>query len=788
MNKKVLKTWMSVYRMVSCLVLFFLLIQMLFVSSTYAEEASSSAEVLSDALPDGKGEILDEAAMSSLEDVQDEFVEALPDLETDVMGVSASVYEPPKIRGVLKKVYQAKEKVIARVDNARGVGVEVKLKNDKGDEVYTEIDEIIQDRSKIYALVPPARFEPGVYSLEIETDSGEKSEQDFTWGVLAFNPDKSLYEVGEKARLSMAVLEAQGAMVCDAELTLHIVDPENVEHELSTENGEVVRNDSCSVHDFTLEPDYESSFNIEYVGEYRVTLSAETEAGEFVITDSFEASDEVVFSVARSVYPTRIYPLREYPVEITVQAHEDFVGRIVEAVPVDFEISENKKDGVLAYDKVFSASSLRVHLENEIGGEVRLGKPFEEKMNIAGTFGDVHEDPALAEKYAEHGVAGHDGVDFDMRVGSSVLATDTGTVVLAEEEHDYGTTVVIQHAWGKSYYGHLSEILVEKGDEVVEGDEIAKSGNSGLSSAPHLHFGVKPEKYNVYNGYFGKIDPLPHMGVDVSTYDERKAKKDVILITWEVDLKKGDEVVLGYTFDAPDVSPQFYNTGPLRFFEEDTIVFEEERRWQIASDDIGSQEVDPNGDQATGWNCTAGTDGNCVTGHYTVVDDGSGSPSTSGYIHTGTAGSGGEIEEFQMETFTPPGTLNSVDNVTVYVYAQSATNANGGQLDDIEIDIFMGGGYVGPITRTPAYNTWAWTTGASFDGTWDQNDLDNLRVEITRIRQGTGSPGDRDDDVQIAAVYADVTYDFTQSSAALDELMRHGKWFNSSGAEQPFSF
>lgn len=55
----------------------------------------------------------------------------------------------------------------------------------------------------------------------------------------------------------------------------------------------------------------------------------------------------------------------------------------------------------------------------------------------------------MKQKYAEFGLDGHDGIDFDMPVGTPVLATDKGTVVLAQEDSDYGTTIVIEHEWGK---------------------------------------------------------------------------------------------------------------------------------------------------------------------------------------------------------------------------------------------------------------------------------------------------------------------------------------------------
>ena len=86
----------------------------------------------------------------------------------------------------------------------------------------------------------------------------------------------------------------------------------------------------------------------------------------------------------------------------------------------------------------------------------------------------------------------HDGVDIINEVGTPVYASAEGTIDFTGRKGDYGLTVEINHGYSlKSLYGHLSKILVHEGQKVKRGDLIAHSGNTGLSSGPHLHYEVR---------------------------------------------------------------------------------------------------------------------------------------------------------------------------------------------------------------------------------------------------------------------------------------------------------
>lgn len=86
----------------------------------------------------------------------------------------------------------------------------------------------------------------------------------------------------------------------------------------------------------------------------------------------------------------------------------------------------------------------------------------------------------------------HYGLDMGIPTGNKVLAADGGIVTSAGYSGGYGYLVTIDHQNGmETRYAHNSQLLVSVGDEVFQGMEIAKSGNTGNSTGPHLHFEVR---------------------------------------------------------------------------------------------------------------------------------------------------------------------------------------------------------------------------------------------------------------------------------------------------------
>jgi murein DD-endopeptidase MepM/ murein hydrolase activator NlpD len=118
----------------------------------------------------------------------------------------------------------------------------------------------------------------------------------------------------------------------------------------------------------------------------------------------------------------------------------------------------------------------------------------------------------------------HAGIDFGAPVGSQVRAAADGTIEFAGLASGFGNHVRIKHAGFETSYSHLSEIpdLIKPGVAIKEGDVIALSGNTGLSTGPHLHF----EFY--LNGE--AVDPLPHLGEEFQSAAATLAPSPILAV------------------------------------------------------------------------------------------------------------------------------------------------------------------------------------------------------------------------------------------------------------------
>ena len=86
----------------------------------------------------------------------------------------------------------------------------------------------------------------------------------------------------------------------------------------------------------------------------------------------------------------------------------------------------------------------------------------------------------------------HSGIDIGVEEGKDILTVQDGVVIYADWLGGYGKTVIISHGNNiTTLYAHNSELLVKLGDKVKKGQVIAKSGNTGFSTGPHLHFEIR---------------------------------------------------------------------------------------------------------------------------------------------------------------------------------------------------------------------------------------------------------------------------------------------------------
>jgi murein DD-endopeptidase MepM/ murein hydrolase activator NlpD len=147
-------------------------------------------------------------------------------------------------------------------------------------------------------------------------------------------------------------------------------------------------------------------------------------------------------------------------------------------------------------DSYINRISLKINYEVESYSEIE--ESMEENSNLfncipairpaKGYYGDrfgMRYHPILKRKRM------HSGLDILSNIGEPVYATADGKVRLAGRNGGMGKMIRIDHGFGyKTSYAHLSKIKVKRGAKVKRGDLIGYSGNSGLSTGPHLHYEV----------------------------------------------------------------------------------------------------------------------------------------------------------------------------------------------------------------------------------------------------------------------------------------------------------
>ncbi|MFC8919202.1 transglycosylase family protein [Streptomyces sp. NPDC057116] len=136
-------------------------------------------------------------------------------------------------------------------------------------------------------------------------------------------------------------------------------------------------------------------------------------------------------------------------------------------------------------------------------------KPAATRPRTVGFSAPVDAGPSTAYRKAGSAWSSgyHTGVDFAVPTGTAVKAVASGRVVSAGWGGAYGYQVVIRHEDGKySQYAHLSALTVREGQRVTSGQRIARSGSTGNSTGPHLHFEVRTGP-----GYGSDIDPLAYL-------------------------------------------------------------------------------------------------------------------------------------------------------------------------------------------------------------------------------------------------------------------------------------
>jgi len=126
----------------------------------------------------------------------------------------------------------------------------------------------------------------------------------------------------------------------------------------------------------------------------------------------------------------------------------------------------------------------------------KIGEWKQKRPYVTQHFG---ENPKLYEPF---GLKGHNGTDMRASLGTPIYAPMDGKVKVINSKTGYGLHIKIRGKDREVVLGHLSEVFVQSGVKVRMGNKIALSGNTGFSTAPHLHFGYRsliPGKGDIFN-------------------------------------------------------------------------------------------------------------------------------------------------------------------------------------------------------------------------------------------------------------------------------------------------
>ncbi len=219
-----------------------------------------------------------------------------------------------------------------------------------------------------------------------------------------------------------------------------------------------------------------------------------------------------------------------------IQTRDDNIYRtIFEADPIPTSIRKQGFGGVNRYKKLsgFSNSDLIINTTKKIDQLTKQlylqSKSFDEIIELAKNkskmLASIPAIQPVANKDLKRMTSGygyrihpiyktrkmHYGMDYSAKVGTEIYATGDGVISkVKRSKRGYGNYVKINHGFGyETLYAHMSKYIVKKGQKVKRGEVIGYVGNSGISTAPHLHYEVRKDnkKINPVNFYFNDLTP-----------------------------------------------------------------------------------------------------------------------------------------------------------------------------------------------------------------------------------------------------------------------------------------
>ncbi len=138
-------------------------------------------------------------------------------------------------------------------------------------------------------------------------------------------------------------------------------------------------------------------------------------------------------------------------------------------------------NGITSPRRLQIGTRIRIQRDNSL----HFGNPLRVPLVVTSKYGYRHH--PVTRRYQLH-----EGIDFRAATGTRVYASRAGKVIFAGRRNGYGKVIGIEHEGDfTTWYGHLSGIRVRVGQTVTKGKVIGLSGNTGVSTGPHLHFEIR---------------------------------------------------------------------------------------------------------------------------------------------------------------------------------------------------------------------------------------------------------------------------------------------------------
>lgn len=235
-----------------------------------------------------------------------------------------------------------------------------------------------------------------------------------------------------------------------------------------------------------------------------------------VVSRAEPIDNEKVYNdvIATAYVYQKVYSIFADNQEVALVSYENDANELLSELKkikttADFSIAEGNliNPQVITKDELITLinTDYKVNVKNSV---LSSAKNVSKIIDVGFSF----ETPlrgVITSRYGYRSSGMHTGIDIANKYDTPIYAAADGTVIYSGIKGTYGNTVIIQHDNDVvTYYAHCNKLLVEKGDIVEQGMQIATIGMTGNTTGPHLHFEVRVNGHDVdpskYVGNIGK--------------------------------------------------------------------------------------------------------------------------------------------------------------------------------------------------------------------------------------------------------------------------------------------